>query len=439
MINYKTDLTNDFKIFLTKIILLFGYKSLLCAFLHQWLILGDYYFLSLEYDLKKFFIGFAFFLLSIFFLKKNNFVSKLYLILILFLIYPSLALFEMTNFTIYVLLVSFISFFFIYIFSNFLIFDFNFFAKFKILSLKKSYYICCTLVFAHILYILSQVDMSNEFITDIRKFSDYRFILNFKNEVYFFNSIITVSILPYVLILSFYQKKLIFSGIFIVLYFFLAIIFMSKVLFFIPLMLIFMYLFYNSRYFFFLTLAAPIVLLIISLIEYGILVKYNGIIDYFGSGIFGNYLIRRIILIPSIVNFSYLEFFSLNDHLYWGESKISIGLLNELKFLPGSEKIIGSSFYQDTYSVNSGLIGSGYANLGIWGVIIYSILVGLLFSLLNSLSQNIKSNLVYCIFFTSLYYIFLITDLMAVFNTYGLALLILLIMLTDFKEYKSPN
>jgi hypothetical protein len=295
------------------------------------------------------------------------------------------------------------------------------------------------LVFAHILYIFSQVDMSNEFITDIRKFSDYRFILNFKNEVYFFNSIITVSILPYVLILSFYQKKLIFSGIFIVLYFFLAIVFMSKVLFFIPLMLIFMYLFYNSRYFFFLTLTAPIVLLIISLIEYGILVKYNGIIDYFGSGIFGNYLIRRIILIPSIVNFSYLEFFSLNDHLYWGESKISIGLLNEFKFLPGSEKIIGNSFYQDTYSVNSGLIGSGYANLGIWGVIIYSILVGLLFSLLNSLSQNIKSNLVYCIFFTSLYYIFLITDLMAVFNTYGLALLILLIMLTDFKEYKSPN
>ena len=41
-------------------------------------------------------------------------------------------------------------------------------------------------------------------------------------------------------------------------------------------------------------------------------------------------------------------------------------------------------------------------------------------------------------YFYNLYYIFLISDLVAVFNIYGLAL-ILLIMLTDFKEYKSPN
>ena len=438
MINYKIKVSNDLKIFLIKIIFLFGYKSLLCLFIHKWLLLGNYYFLSPEYDLKKFAIGFIFFLLTIFFLK-NNFINKLFLILILFIVYPSIALFEMTNFSIYTLVVTFISLLLIYIFSNFFIFNYNIFSKFKILSLKKSYYFCCMLIFAYILFIFSQVDFGNKFITDLRKFSDLRYILDFKNEVYYFNSIITVSILPYVLILSLYKKRFIFFAIFIILYFFLAFVFMSKILLFIPLISVFMYLFYNKKYFFILTLTAPIVLLIISFIEIEILVKYNGIIDYFGSGIFGNFLIRRIILIPSIVNFSYLEFFALNDFLYWGESKISLGLLNELQFLPSSSKIIGNYFYLDTYSVNSGLIGSGYANLGIWGVIIYSILVGLLFSLLNSVSQHIKSNLVFSIFFANIYYIFLVSDLLTVINSYGLAFLILLIILTDFKEYKSPN
>lgn len=438
MQNYKINLSNDFKKFIAKIFFLFLYKTLLSFFLFKWLSLGDYYFLSLDINIKKFYIGLVFFLLSIFFLK-NNFINRLILIIILFLLYPSLALFEVTNFSIYVLVITFVSLFIIYIFSNLLFLNLKILTKFKIISFKKSYYICCILVLAYIFYIFFQIDFRNELITDLRKFSDYRYMLNFKDEVYYFNSVITVSILPYILILSLYQKKYVLSGIFVALYFFLAIIFMSKVLLFIPLMSIFVYFCFNSRYFFFLMLGSPIVLLILSLIEFEMLVKYNGIIDYFGSGVFGNYAIRRIIIIPSVVNFSYLEYFSYNNFLYWGESKASLGLNNQLKFLPGSEKRVGNFFFLDTYSVNSGLIGSGYANLGIWGVAIYSFLAGLLFSLLNSISQNIKCKIVYSVFFTNIFYIFLIADLLAIFNTYGLLLLILIIMLTDFKEDKSLN
>lgn len=92
------------------------------------------------------------------------------------------------------------------------------------------------------------------------------------------------------------------------------------------------------------------------------------------------FFIRRIWFIPALLNEYYLKFFELNKKLYFSEdlflSRILIKLLKiSQPYSTGSGLIIGKVFFNSKEtSANTGLLAYGYAECGIFGIILYAIL-----------------------------------------------------------------
>lgn len=94
--------------------------------------------------------------------------------------------------------------------------------------------------------------------------------------------------------------------------------------------------------------------------------------------------IRRAFFIPSQLNFFYYEFFSVNEFVFWSQSVLSNFI--EYPFDTDISSLIGSWAFGDDTRANNGLISSGYANAGVFGVIIYSVVLGLVLRLIDDLS-----------------------------------------------------
>lgn len=91
--------------------------------------------------------------------------------------------------------------------------------------------------------------------------------------------------------------------------------------------------------------------------------------------------LRRALLVPSILNFEYMQFFEGGPYYLWADSKLTLGLISSPYDYVYSA-LIGKEFYgsSETFA-NTGFIGSGFAQAGLVGVIIYSVLLGILMSI----------------------------------------------------------
>lgn len=146
-------------------------------------------------------------------------------------------------------------------------------------------------------------------------------------------------------------------------------------------------------------------------------------------GIFGSFSSRRAILVPALLNHYYIDFFSSHDPYYWSESKLTFGLVAkpyDLKMV----NLIGEQYFgQSDMAANTGFIGSGYANAKFFGVVLYSVLLGLLISLLNTVSKKIGVRFVISSSFVVMFTIITSADFITALLTHGLALLLVIYML----------
>ncbi|WP_435927060.1 hypothetical protein [Dryocola sp. BD613] len=175
-------------------------------------------------------------------------------------------------------------------------------------------------------------------------------------------------------------------------------------------------------------------------------VLFIAIVDFYlsdiypgmGFGIIGSFSSRRAILLPMLLNNYYVEFFSIHEPYYWSESKLTFGLVNnpyDLKMV----NLIGAQYFgQPDMSANTGFIGSGFANARWFGVILYSILLGLLISFLESLSKYIGKRFVISSSFVVMFSITTSTDFITALLTHGLLLLIVLYMIIPRSGKTSP-
>lgn len=97
----------------------------------------------------------------------------------------------------------------------------------------------------------------------------------------------------------------------------------------------------------------------------------------------GSLFIRRVFFVPSFLTFTYYEFFSLYDFVYWSSSITSSFIDYPYELNPAKE--IGAYLGTDSHANNS-FLSTGYMHAGIPGVMFYGILVGLLFRLVDSLT-----------------------------------------------------
>ncbi|MGB5970515.1 MAG: hypothetical protein WBG70_19535, partial [Spirulinaceae cyanobacterium] len=95
------------------------------------------------------------------------------------------------------------------------------------------------------------------------------------------------------------------------------------------------------------------------------------------SGWFGSLFTRRTLMVPALLNWFYIDFFSDNPYYFWSQSALSFGLV-EPPFELSSVNLIGLEYFgREETSANTGWIGSGYANAGFIGVYLYSVLIGI--------------------------------------------------------------
>ena len=95
--------------------------------------------------------------------------------------------------------------------------------------------------------------------------------------------------------------------------------------------------------------------------------------------------------------------------------------------------MIGYNFYGDMeISANTGWIGSGFANFRIYGVIIYSVILGSILAYFSALGDRIGQKFVFGATFVVVITLFSSTDLTTALLTHGL--LALLFIMLFFRE-----
>lgn len=145
-------------------------------------------------------------------------------------------------------------------------------------------------------------------------------------------------------------------------------------------------------------------------------------------GWFGSILSRRALLIPAHLNSIFIEFFSHNPVYLWSESKFSLGITERPYSLP-SVLLIGYEFYGDMeIAANTGWIGSGFANFRLYGVLIYSILLGFILSYFAAVGKRVGERFVLCATFIVVITLLSSTDLTTSLMTHGLLALIVIMM-----------
>jgi hypothetical protein len=142
--------------------------------------------------------------------------------------------------------------------------------------------------------------------------------------------------------------------------------------------------------------------------------------------VLNSYFVRRTLLTPAVLDVAYVEFFQENARYLWSSSKLTLGLIDQ-PYPATAPFMIGEVMFGDPrLSANTGLIGSGYANGGLLGVLAYSIICGALISVINSLGRVLGPEPVAAISIPSILVIVTSTDIVTAFLSHGLVLLLLM-------------
>jgi hypothetical protein len=122
----------------------------------------------------------------------------------------------------------------------------------------------------------------------------------------------------------------------------------------------------------------------------GLLIIYGA----FNSITLPSLFLRRLLFIPAQLKFYYYDFFSKNDLLYFSQG--AIGKIFGLKYPydMSSAHMIGEIYYNNPQTAaNTGYIADAYANMGIPGMIIITILFVFILVLIDSLGSKIGKEL----------------------------------------------
>lgn len=165
----------------------------------------------------------------------------------------------------------------------------------------------------------------------------------------------------------------------------------------------------------------------ISLIEISY-VRYFG--DFGDISYLTSLVVRRVLFVPSLLDSKYIEFFSMHPYYLWSSSRL-VSWAMESQYNMTAPFLIGFEYFRDLdTSANTGIIGSGYANAGIYGVVIYATFSGIILTSLNSLATRLGHSFVAAVSFVTIFNIISSADLLTSFLTHGLLLLLVFLMLS---------
>ena len=173
--------------------------------------------------------------------------------------------------------------------------------------------------------------------------------------------------------------------------------------------------------------------LILSLFSFLIL----GLIFYnsYSENIFlSSILLRRAFFVPANLNYIYIDFFSVNDFVFWSTSITKYFIHYPYSVNPSF--VIGEYLGDPTMSANVGFVGSGYMQSGIFGIIIYTTIITSILNFIN-LINGINKWILTSIFIIPVLTVFISSDLFTGLLTHGLFISIFIVYL--FNQKLSTN
>lgn len=159
--------------------------------------------------------------------------------------------------------------------------------------------------------------------------------------------------------------------------------------------------------------------------------------DGFGSW-FTSLFVRRSLMAPPLLDFYYLDFFRENRLFFWSDSRLTLDLVRN-PYGQSMPYVIGLLYFNDaTLGANTGFIGSGYGQAGLFGTFFYSTLVGMVISFLNSSGKRISPEIVFPGMLGIVLTMFSSADFVTTILNHGLLLAIVIISMTQSKSSRQP-
>ncbi len=151
--------------------------------------------------------------------------------------------------------------------------------------------------------------------------------------------------------------------------------------------------------------------------------------------LFGSILFRRALMVPAQITYFWIDFFSTNPQTFWADSFITLGLI-ESPYTVSAPQLIGQEYFnRDNMSANVGWIPSGYANAGLVGVVLYSILIGLFLTFLRTISKKLGERFTLASSMPILVVILISSDFVTALMTHGLMAFVLILSLAYHNEF----
>jgi hypothetical protein len=155
-----------------------------------------------------------------------------------------------------------------------------------------------------------------------------------------------------------------------------------------------------------------------------------------GGAWIGNLMLRRVYLVPAYLNYMYYDYFSSHPYFFWEDSKITFGLVGS-RYDLDSAHLVGLEYYGSKLAgANTGWIGSGYMNAGVLGVVLYSIIIGLLLAVLNGYGRSVDKRVVVAIIIAPVLDLLMSTDLPTAFLNHGIILSLVLFSMFSVQSRK---
>lgn len=143
---------------------------------------------------------------------------------------------------------------------------------------------------------------------------------------------------------------------------------------------------------------------------------------------------RRALLVPSQLNYYFFDYFSRNEFDWFAKSFLRHFTTSRYDLpLP---MVIGAEFFNNAAtSANTGFLGAGYAQGGMFVIIVYAIIIGVTINIIDSYTKIISPKIVISVILLPILTVFISSDLPTSFLTGGiLVTLALLSVLSRCKD-----
>jgi hypothetical protein len=158
---------------------------------------------------------------------------------------------------------------------------------------------------------------------------------------------------------------------------------------------------------------------------------------YFDEIMVSSTIFRRALFLPSFLNYTYYEFFSVNEYVYYSNTVLSGIIEYPYGDVKLSHVVAGEILGTPEAGANTGFLGSSFAHGGPVGMLVISIFVGMILKLFDSACKS-KNETCFYLSFVSIPVLAMLTSA-AFFTSLLTHGILLLLFITCLYEFNGPQ